>query len=968
VSVGEFLPPVVTRLSMNMDGFASAVAEAKALIKSIGGDANVQINADLNKPSVAAALTDITSITNSFNGANVRIGADVNDASLLAALAEIKAAVATLGTAAGVDSAAGAGGRLLFGWLNANTLHWIIAGGAEILAVTVPAFVALGAAAAVAMQGVMNVDQHMESVYTATEATANIFHTTAGQLVGMGDALQKAQNAANPDVYSILGSAIITVNEHFGNLAQTGLQVVEMFQTFAAKVAVDFGPGGSMGSTVSDLLSKMVPDLQELGQLFGNLGHAVLSFASQMPGLAEILLSTFSHVAGWVSDLVQLSAQFNIAGVSVLKLAMGYEEFNRWGGLVATMLTKIGLASADLQGGAFSLTRFQTVVQGLLSVFPMAISYMAKFAAMMGADSAASGLTGAAESLAGVIEKINPGIAIAAVAAAVGIGVLVDKLLTGKTAAQAFADSLQNATMKASNTQAFQQITQNIAQLNQQLAQTPAKVATATGVYARLAGPVYQANGAVAQLNAGITQQQQDLINVTQGAAYLATTYKTNLTGAMELADLANVKLASGITGTGQSAQIARMQIASLVQGYESMGSPMTAVGADMTALAIQSGLASTKVSSLNQAWDQFMQNLAGGTGGLAGFVTSLQNMGSVAATTSNNLGTSGGISLSVNQFAASLKNFGTTGSAAWTNFDQVVGSTAPQLIDWLRTAGAEGALSGTQFTNAVLGMVGSMTQLASESPTAQAELLGLVQQVDPNIQTWGQLTQTIKNTGASLKDTQNAVQQATIKMGDMAQVAANLGTVMQNDLLTTLSQAKIGASGAGAAMQTYEQDIMNAGTSATKTAGDRANLIRDLENLGYSAKQAAALIQLVANNLNALPSSKDITVNVHEYVTTSGKSATSTLNPGYASGTPAARPGWAWVGEAGPELVRFRGGETVVPNHIATGYAGGAGMDDHSHPIVINLDGRQVYSSMQQHAVQSQRRTGHAGLQKRSR
>jgi SLT domain-containing protein len=34
----------------------------------------------------------------------------------------------------------------------------------------------------------------------------------------------------------------------------------------------------------------------------------------------------------------------------------------------------------------------------------------------------------------------------------------------------------------------------------------------------------------------------------------------------------------------------------------------------------------------------------------------------------------------------------------------------------------------------------------------------------------------------------------------------------------------------------------------------------------------------------------------------------------GYALGTASASPGWAWVGERGPELVRFRGGEQVRP------------------------------------------------------
>lgn len=36
----------------------------------------------------------------------------------------------------------------------------------------------------------------------------------------------------------------------------------------------------------------------------------------------------------------------------------------------------------------------------------------------------------------------------------------------------------------------------------------------------------------------------------------------------------------------------------------------------------------------------------------------------------------------------------------------------------------------------------------------------------------------------------------------------------------------------------------------------------------------------------------------------------------GYATGTTNASPGWAWVGENGPELMRFNGGEQVIPNH----------------------------------------------------
>lgn len=37
-----------------------------------------------------------------------------------------------------------------------------------------------------------------------------------------------------------------------------------------------------------------------------------------------------------------------------------------------------------------------------------------------------------------------------------------------------------------------------------------------------------------------------------------------------------------------------------------------------------------------------------------------------------------------------------------------------------------------------------------------------------------------------------------------------------------------------------------------------------------------------------------------------------------YASGTDDAPPGWAWVGEEGPELMRLRGGEQILPNSVS--------------------------------------------------
>lgn len=65
-------------------------------------------------------------------------------------------------------------------------------------------------------------------------------------------------------------------------------------------------------------------------------------------------------------------------------------------------------------------------------------------------------------------------------------------------------------------------------------------------------------------------------------------------------------------------------------------------------------------------------------------------------------------------------------------------------------------------------------------------------------------------------------------------------------------------------------------------------------------------------------------------------------LMNGYADGTASARAGLAMVGEEGPELVRFKGGEKVIPNHQLRGVNdnGGSGQGiSVSAPVEINID-----------------------------
>jgi SLT domain-containing protein len=60
----------------------------------------------------------------------------------------------------------------------------------------------------------------------------------------------------------------------------------------------------------------------------------------------------------------------------------------------------------------------------------------------------------------------------------------------------------------------------------------------------------------------------------------------------------------------------------------------------------------------------------------------------------------------------------------------------------------------------------------------------------------------------------------------------------------------------------------------------------------------------------------------------------------GYANGTNNAAPGYAWVGEHGPELLRFNGGEQVTP---AGKIPAGGGASGPGRTIIMQVDGHEL-------------------------
>lgn len=945
MAVGEYLPPVVTRLTMDIGEFEAKILAAKKLLDGLAD--NIEINLDVKVDAAAAKIKALRAAAS--KPISIPVTADM------------------AGAAAGGAAGAGATGGRGFNWwgvpINANTLHWIISGGSEILAVLLPALVALGAAAVVASEGIQNVQQHMQAVSTAASATSQMFGQTTGSLIGLKGGLQAAQDAAAPSVYGILGSAIMTANEHFGHLAQTGVQATGIMQTFAAKVAVDFAPGSVLSASMDQFLAHSVSDLQGFGKVFGNLGNSIMVFGTQMPGLAEILLQVLSNATGWAAELIDLSSKFRIHGLSVITLIMLYEEFNRWGGLVATTLGRIGLVSNTANGGlatgALSLARFDGILRGLWSIIPNVIGAVGNLAAKMGAKGLGAGLNGAADAFGMGISSMGTLALLGATVAAAGIGFLIYKLLTARSAAQQLGDAMQKAVLSVSNTQASAAIAANMGVLRinmQESAKAAEAIARAPVVYGARnpAGTVRQLNYANAvnatnQYNAALRQQQTDQLNVLQGAQWISKEFGVSLPAALAIADSAHVTLAKGILGTSKAMSIQQAQILGLMQGYRSMGQPAGEVGADMTALAIQSGLAATQVSKLNGAWDEFMTNLTGGTGALASFVSSMRTVGNITLDATSKVTAFAqqktGVDLSASAIAKGLTNItSATGAQLWQNFNSVI-SSGQQLTNWLRIAGAEGAVSGPQFTNAILGMVSSLVPLGAKSATAKAEIMGLVQEADPSIKTWDQLKSAIKANGDSLKTTAGTINAATIKMGDMATVAQNLGNVLNADVLSSINNVTYAASGVGTAMQKFATDIQQTGDKSAATAKDRSALIKDLEGLGYQASQAKQYVQLLQAEIDRLHG-KTITITT--------QMLTQTLNSQANNGPR--------VGVSSPSALNAAGLSVSGGGHVPIGG------NEATHVVNVHLDGKQIFRSVQKQGIDAERRTGTNGLGRRSR
>lgn len=923
-----------------------------------------------------------------------------------------------LGTAA--EDAGAAAGRAtvwFFGWrISLTALHWIVSGTIEVLAVLIPALVAVGAAADVGLQGVTETADRMKSLYAVTESLGGAFGVTGGMVYGLKGNLQAAQDAADPQIWELLGEGVRAVGTSSGFFIKMGQDVLSILDRFGAEL--DTGLISRMGQ-VQSVVGDGARDLQEFGQVFGNLGMAIFSAASQMPGLAELLLGLLSDITRIISVVVQFAGEFRFMGWSILTVSMAIEEFMRWGGLLVSMLGGMGLAVEDLGPKFMSMQRFQAVFRSLALAIPnatVAISaglsnltgWLSKVvggisdAALAGADytngiavlsPALRGASGALEAVDGALVEasvatngfsvsLEAAIAelsfmnvILGVGIAVGLGILIDKLITAQSRTQEWGDSMQAALGKVNVTQGMSDLITDLSQVSSalQIAQKGAtdyanaadkisntnSQAGATGRYLALsadaATSAYQGASNAAssyktqaqQLSSIQKQQIGQFTDTAEAGIKVAQQYGVSLPEAFGILNTAGLHVNTMFQKNGQLTATAAAQVAGLVSGYSAMSGSALGLGNNVAAVNTQLGLQGSQLSKVNGAWDQFLANAIGGTQAYATLNDDISTMGNVTTSATSKITSfsqqSTGLSLSVKQISEALKSFGPQSSQVWQNYDSSL-TQAGTITDWWRTAAASGTVTGKQMNQAIADTAKQLLPFTANSTTAASQLGVLVQEAGGPALTNYKALKTWIDANSTSQDAYNKLLgQTTTQMSNVSQAAAQFSQTMNAMVVTAVEQGSVNLGQITTDAKNYNNALRNNPPLSNAVQNSLSTLVTQLYNTNIGAQNVKTMVQQMGANMHLSAAQAhelaeeayvlyenlskihnvSATVTIDEAIHTSTSGATGPIVggknyvPGVATGGRV--PGW---GGGDSVHAMLEPGEAIVPKHLVSSVA----------------------------------------------
>lgn len=768
--------------------------------------------------------------------------------------------------------------------------HWAMMATNEILATAGPATVAALTAGAVGLEGGQTAYGRISAVNAVGQSLgAGIGGETPGQILGLGNALQKAQTAADPQVWELMGAAMNTVKAGtdsasggLGNFWQLGTNTIDMMDRFGASVALAFQ--GGEGKKLNDIVQGGTQDLQQFGDVIGNVGKTFLNVAPSLPGVGGDILSTLDFATGTLAKAAGIGTETGLLG-PLLALEAGSRYGPAIVGGAGALVGRVGTGLTAATGGG----GFLGSLGGLLgSQRTAATAKDVEYAAANGLPAIEEGDMIGGSGIAGAMGGMTA-LGVGGLAASV---YLAGKGLTYQSPEQQLVGGMEAAAGQAPISKSVGDLLTSMSKLGP-AAKTPESMAQKNySPYQNLFtgiehGNLSQAASGWEHLLLHIPEPSTQSVaqsgeqkfagqlNELLGAGQqVAKAFGTDLPSAFSLADMAGLQMSTAFNKNGQLTATAIQQVKDTITGYQAMSQGGTkGLEASVNAVQATQGLAAAKVGTVNTAWDTFLNNAAGGTTAAVGFASGIQALGDlslpaakgapsaktvkdiqaalgVSPSDARALAASGGTAESFKSIAKALEGFTSPASQeAWAAFSntstsspgllQQVGST----LDTLRIAQTSSVLSPGQVAAAGMYQAKQLVPYAKQSPAALAELGVLSQETggpgynakESQAENYKNISKYVDQTAASTKQYNQIMNDQAIGMSNVSQQAQTFGSTMQIDAYGALAEGSVNVPKMTSDMENFKKSLSPTGEA--KSFGSSAQgLAQDFASVKASA------------------------------------------------------------------------------------------------------------------------------------
>jgi hypothetical protein len=475
----------------------------------------------------------------------------------------------------------------------------------SIIAVT-GALIALGAGLAAISEPAANIGTRLKAVDTVSAALG----VTIPPLTGKMDALMKAMV---PQTIELFGAGLNIVQSQSGQLLKQMAPVVNLFDTWAAKIVMWVANQHSFGAAVQAGAGY----LAQFGTAVGRLVDAISNLLSKDPGMAHYFLDIIQGFTGLLDIISKLPGP-------LLATALALHGVYLWTKVlvvapVLALAKALGLLSDEQAAAAVSGLKFKNII-GTIIANPLIAALVALGAAMVYMGIASKQ---ASNTTRDFITNLETGLSnMSASDAIVGISKdigLLNQQIAKTTPAEEYS--------KGWNTlgQTFRSTGLDARAFGSDWAKTVTQFTSGNTLGALQSfgkalkdlfvpggGSAIAASQDIAKMRAEIDKLSSSQSNLVQVMGHFASSGFT-VEQSLALMDLAGVKF-------NDSVGLMISKVNNLITGYKNVTGTGGALENSVNAVTFAALQQQEKVQQLNDGWDAFFKTVSGGQSGFLSF------------------------------------------------------------------------------------------------------------------------------------------------------------------------------------------------------------------------------------------------------------------------------------------------------------------------------------------------------------